>query len=59
MNTGCRNNWKQLSASPYDKGWIAKIRIADESSLARLLDHAAYQKQCAGRKADAVIRTKP
>jgi glycine cleavage system H protein len=47
VNTGLPEQLEQLSASPYDKGWIAKVRIADESSLARLLDYATYQKQCA------------
>jgi len=35
-----------LSTDPYGEGWIAKIRISDESNLSRLLDYAAYQKQC-------------
>ena len=47
-----------LSASPYDKGWIAKIRITDESSLSRLLDHAAYQKQCESASLMLTSRTK-
>ncbi len=33
-----------LGEDPYDKGWIAKIKIADEAGLANLLDHAAYDK---------------
>ena len=36
-----------LSSDPYGDGWIAKIRIGDESNLANLLDYAAYEKQCA------------
>lgn len=36
-----------LSENPYDPGWIAKIKVTDESSLSRLMDHAAYQKLCA------------
>jgi glycine cleavage system H protein len=47
VNTGLPEQLEQLSASPYDKGWIAKVRLSDESSLSRLLDFAAYQKQCA------------
>jgi glycine cleavage system H protein len=46
VNTALPDHLETLSASPYDKGWIAKIRITDEGSLAKLLDHAAYQKQC-------------
>lgn len=45
------NGWlidhlEHLAEDPYDKGWFAKIKIADESSLAGLLDEAAYRKQC-------------
>ena len=36
-----------LGADPYNEGWIAKIRITDESNLGNLLDFAAYEKQCA------------
>lgn len=46
-NTALPDQLEILSSDPYDKGWIAKIRISDESNLAKLLDHAAYQKQCA------------
>lgn len=28
-------------------GWIARIRLADDSSLSKLMNHEAYQKQCA------------
>ncbi|TWT94533.1 glycine cleavage system protein GcvH [Stieleria varia] len=38
---------EQLNADPYDFGWIVKIRIEDEASLGALMDHAAYEKQCA------------
>jgi glycine cleavage system H protein len=36
-----------LSTDPYGRGWVAKIQVADESELSQLMDHAAYQKQCA------------
>jgi len=35
-----------LSSDPYGEGWIAKIRVTDDSNLSKLLDYAAYQKQC-------------
>ncbi|MBA3482642.1 MAG: glycine cleavage system protein H, partial [Pirellulales bacterium] len=35
-----------LSTDPYGEGWIAKIRVSDETNLSKLLDHKAYQKQC-------------
>jgi glycine cleavage system H protein len=36
-----------LSSDPFGEGWIAKIRVSDESNLSKLLDYKAYQKQCA------------
>jgi glycine cleavage system H protein len=36
-----------LSDDPHGRGWVAKIKIADEADLAALMDHTAYQKQCA------------
>ena len=36
-----------LSDDPYGAGWIAKIRITDETGLDQLLDYSAYQAQCA------------
>ena len=38
---------EKLSADPYGAGWLAKIRISQENELHDLLDHAAYQRQCA------------
>jgi glycine cleavage system H protein len=35
-----------LSSDPYGEGWIAKIRVSDDSNLGKLLDYKAYQKQC-------------
>ena len=36
-----------LGQDPYGEGWLIKVKIADESGVGKLLDHAAYQKQCA------------
>ena len=41
-----------LSDDPYTNGWFVKIRMTDESALAGLMDHAAYQRQCAQEMAD-------
>lgn len=38
---------ERLSQDPYGGGWIVKVKLSDESSLSRLFDYAAYQKQCA------------
>ncbi|MGW8256846.1 MAG: glycine cleavage system protein GcvH [Thermoguttaceae bacterium] len=46
-NDQAANNLDIISKDPYQAGWLVKIKISDESSLARLLNFADYQKQCA------------
>jgi glycine cleavage system H protein len=41
------DNLETLSNDPYGKGWIAKLKVTDDASLTRLMNHAAYQKQIA------------
>ena len=41
------DNLDQLNEDPFGTGWIVKIRISDAAGLDSLMDHAAYQKQCA------------
>ncbi len=52
VNTAAADNLEHLADDPYEAGWLVKIRIADESGLSELLDHAAYQKQCDEEMAD-------
>ncbi len=40
-------NLEKLNDDPYEFGWIVKVEISDANSVESLLDHAAYQKQCA------------
>jgi glycine cleavage system H protein len=47
VNSSLPDSLETLNADPYNAGWILKVRITDERSLAKLLDYAAYQKQCA------------
>jgi glycine cleavage system H protein len=47
VNTELPGQLELLNQDPFGAGWIAKLRISDESSLAGLMDHAAYQQQCA------------
>ena len=47
VNEELSNILESLGDDPYGAGWIAKIRISDDSSLGDLMDFAAYQKQCA------------
>tara|TARA_Y100000385_G_C12978471_1_gene587296 strand:- start:183 stop:584 length:402 start_codon:yes stop_codon:yes gene_type:complete len=40
-------NLEKLNDDPYEFGWIVKVEISETNSVESLLDHAAYQKQCA------------
>jgi glycine cleavage system H protein len=41
-----RDNLKDLAKDPYGQGWLVKIEFADDAPLKRLMDAAAYRKQC-------------
>jgi glycine cleavage system H protein len=47
VNSGLPDNLEILSNDPFGEGWIAKVKVTDDSNLRNLLDYAAYQKQCA------------
>jgi glycine cleavage system H protein len=47
VNESLPDNLETLSNDPYGDGWIARIKISDEAGLKNLMDHVAYQKQCA------------
>lgn len=36
-----------LKDDAYDKGWLIKLKVTDDGGLGELMDHAAYEKQCA------------
>ncbi len=46
VNAAVADALETLGDDPYEAGWLVKSKIADESALAKLLDYAAYQKQC-------------
>lgn len=46
VNESLPDNLEVLGVDPYVQGWIMKVKISDDSSLANLMDHAAYEKQC-------------
>jgi glycine cleavage system H protein len=46
VNSPLADDLETLSKDPFGKGWIAKIRISDESNLKKLLSYAEYKKQC-------------
>lgn len=52
VNEALVDQLEGLSDDPYTNGWFVKIRISDETALAGLMDHAAYQKQCEQEMAD-------
>jgi glycine cleavage system H protein len=45
-NAAAADDLEHLADDPYDAGWLVKIKVTDESGLSKLLDHAAYRKQC-------------
>lgn len=46
VNEPLADSLEVLNSDPYEKGWIAKIKLSDDAALGELLDQAAYQKQC-------------
>jgi glycine cleavage system H protein len=47
VNDDLPKHLEQLTTDPYGAGWLVRIKVTNENSLAGLMDHAAYQKQCA------------
>lgn len=47
VHEGLSEKLETLNADPYGEGWMIKVKLTDETSLASLLDQAAYEKQCA------------
>ncbi len=47
VNSELPDRLETLGEDPYGAGWIIKVKLTDESGLARLMDYAAYQRQCA------------
>jgi glycine cleavage system H protein len=52
INSDMVDNPDALADDPYQAGWLAKIKISDDSALAGLMDHAGYQKQCEAEAAE-------
>ena len=38
-----------LGGDPYGEGWMIKVALSDEAALKKLMDAAAYEKQCAAQ----------
>ena len=47
VNTDIKDSLETLSEDPYGAGWIIRMKVLDDAGLADLMDHTAYQKQCA------------
>jgi glycine cleavage system H protein len=47
VNTALSDHLELLNEDPYNAGWLIKVRISDESALKDLINHKAYEKQCA------------
>ena len=41
------DNLEKLNEDPFDFGWIVRIKVSGDDGRDKLMDHAAYQKQCA------------
>jgi glycine cleavage system H protein len=46
VNAALPEHLEWLSEDPYDKGWVARIRLTSEAELKQLSDFATYQRQC-------------
>ena len=46
VNEALRTTPELINSSPYDKGWIFKIRISNKGELSDLLDAGTYLKSC-------------
>ena len=46
VNSGLPDKLETLQEDAFGAGWIVKLRVTDQSELDKLLDYAAYQKQC-------------
>jgi glycine cleavage system H protein len=47
VNSDLVDDLDTMAADPYQKGWLVKMKVTDDSNLARLLSYSDYQKQCA------------
>lgn len=36
----------QVNSSPFEQGWMMKVKVTDKDGMDSLLDTAAYEKKC-------------
>jgi len=44
VNEALNKNPELINQSPYEEGWIVKIRIEDKKEVENLLDETSYEK---------------
>ncbi len=44
FNEALEDTPEKINSSPYDEGWIIKVKISDNSQIEELLDAAAYKE---------------
>ncbi len=44
------DNLELLTSSPYDKGWMIKVRLSNPGELSSLLSQTAYKTHCDAEK---------
>ena len=44
------DNLELLTSSPYDKGWMIKVRLSNPGELSSLLSQTAYKSHCDAEK---------
>ena len=49
VNSGLSDTPEVLNEKPYTAGWLAKIKLSDESELDGLMDAVAYEAYCQNR----------
>lgn len=47
VHEGLGDKLETLHADPYGEGWLIEVKLTGDGGLGKLMDLAAYQKQCA------------
>jgi glycine cleavage system H protein len=47
VNSALVNKLESLAGDAYQDGWMIKVALSDETALSKLMNAAAYEKQCA------------
>ena len=47
VHEGLGDKLETLHADPYGEGWMIQVKLSGDAALSKLMDRAAYQKQCA------------